>query len=67
MPWDGKTERRKDPTDHDNITRMLVITENLVTNFNTHVDKDEKNFSRLNKAFWIGLGVLGTLEFLLKH
>lgn len=64
--WDGKTERRRDPSDHDNLIRMLVITENLVKNFDTHVVEDKRNFGFLNKAVWIGFGALGMLEILMR-
>lgn len=67
MPnWDGKTERRRDPSDHDNITRMLIITEQLVKNFDAHVAKDDKNFGFLNKAVWVGFGALGMLEIFMR-
>lgn len=66
MPWDGKTERRSNPSDHDNITRMLVVTEQLVKNFDSHVEEDTKNFGFLNKAVWIGFGALGMLELFMR-
>ncbi len=38
-----------------------------IDNFNIHTDKDEKNFAGLYKWGWIGIGILSTLQFLLKH
>lgn len=56
-PWDGKTERRTDATDHDHIIRMLTIQEGMVKTFDsfntafvTHTLEDEKKFKELNKS-----------------
>lgn len=64
MGWDGKTERRKDPTDHDNITRTLVVVEQLVKNFDAHVLDDKKNFTTLFRSFWVGIGFVAALRFI---
>lgn len=64
--WDGKTERRNNPSDHDNLTRLLNIVETLVNNFDKHVIEDKKNFDFNNRIIWIGFGALGTLELVMR-
>lgn len=72
--WNGITERRANPDDHDKLTRLLVAVENHVSNFDTHVKEDKESFKDVRdqvgkhaKWIYVGLGVIGTLEFLLKH
>ncbi len=72
--WDGKTERRSNANDHDNITRMLTVMENHVKNFDAHVKEDKASFdkigdkiSNLSKFIYIGIGIVAVLQFILKH
>lgn len=66
MSWDGITERRKSPSDHDNLTRALVILETHVKNFESHIIEDKKNFAILFRAYWFTIGAIFFLEFLIK-
>lgn len=72
--WDGKTERRHNTSDHDNITRLLTILDAHVKNFDKHVTDDEENFKEVGTKLWnharfiyMGIGILAVLEFILKH
>lgn len=74
MTWDGKTERRNNAGDHDNITRMLTILDNHVKNFDKHVEEDKSLFKEMGDKLWkhatfiyIGIGIITTLEFIFKH
>lgn len=74
QPWDGKTERRNNAGDHDNITRIITILDNHVKNFDKHVEEDKVNFGDVNKKvqvhaqyIYIGIGIIAVLQFLLKH
>ena len=72
MTWDGKDERRRNVNDHDAITRLLILLEQHVKNFdnqldafNQHVADDNRNFATLNRAMWVAIGVVTTIQFLL--
>lgn len=72
-PWDGKTERRSDPTDHDNLIRVITILAEHVKNFDQHVIEDKKNFESLSNKLWsharyiyIGIGMLAVIQVILK-
>lgn len=75
MPnWDGKTERRGNPNDHDNITRLLISVESHVKNFDKHVEDDKNSFTRITSRvdkhaiyIYMALGALAILQFLVKH
>lgn len=71
--WDGKTERRSNPSDHDNLTRTIVMLEGLVSNFQEHrkdfeehTKEDNKKFDFLYRAVYIGFGAIGMLEIIMK-
>lgn len=67
MPtWDGKTERRNHPSDHDNLTRTIVLLENHIKNFDSHISEDKKNFDFLNKSVWMVFGGVAILELWVK-
>lgn len=74
MPnWDGKTERRSNASDHDNITRTLTILEIQVKNFDehrrdfkSHLEDDKKRFDFLDKSVWMIFGGMVIIEFYFK-
>ena len=72
-PWDGNTERRHNPTDHDNLIRVIAILAEHVKNFDNHILDDKNALKKLdwaNKMIYIGLGAIGTLQFVaifIKH
>lgn len=81
MPlWDGTTERRK-VSDHDTVVELCQIMKSHIDNFESHrnefskhKDEDDLNFKsardQIGKhAMWIyiGMGIIGTLQFILKH
>ena len=73
MVWDGKVERRGNPSDHDNIVRLMVSIENHVNNFDKHVVEDAKNFGSVNSKIdkqsiliYTGVGILIAVQFILK-
>lgn len=66
-PWDGRTERRRNPSDHDNLTRVMILVEGHVKNFDSHVDDDKamaKKVEFSTKIIYIALGGLGMLQLL---
>ena len=70
--WDGRTERRAHTTDHDNLTRVVVLLENHVKNFDAHVVEDKRNFQDISDKLWghakyiyIGIGIIGVVEVLM--
>lgn len=63
-PWDGQTERRAIPDDHDKLTRLLVSVETHVQNFNRHAEEDKVNFKEIRDqigkhAMWIYMAIGG--------
>lgn len=70
MPiWDGKTERRSNPSDHDSLTRAIAILENHVKNFDNHVVEDNKLRERVEKHamyIYLAIGGLGVLQFIIR-
>lgn len=79
MEWEGKDRRNTE--DHDTLVELCQIMKNHVDNFNLHredfVDhkkEDNVSFKALRDQIgkhaiyiYIGIGILGTLQFLLKH
>lgn len=72
MSWDGKTERRNNAGDHDNITRLITLLENHVKNFDSHVIEDKENFKSIGDKLWnhakyiyIGIGIVGVVEVIM--
>lgn len=70
--WDGKTERRQNTSDHDSLTRTLVMLEGLIKSFDHHVLDDNRKFDAINgkidvhaKYIYIGIGVCIVLEVIL--
>ena len=73
MAWDGE-ERRKMNTDHDTLTEIVQILKSHVENFDKHVIDDKVNFGKIDnkidnhaKYIYIGMGIIGVLEVLMKH
>ena len=73
MAWDGKVERRQNPSDHDNIVRLLVSVENHVNNFEKHTDEDVQNFAKVNGKvdkhamyIYMGIGAIAIIEIIFK-
>lgn len=71
MEWDGDIERRKTPTDHDNLIRVIAILSEHVKNFDDHVKEDKDSFQKVGDKLWgharfiyIGLGAIGVIELL---
>ena len=71
--WDGKVERRQNPSDHDNIVRLLVSVENHVNNFEKHTNEDVENFSKVNNKvdkhamyIYMAIGAIAIIEIILK-
>ena len=81
QPWDGKTERRGIAQDHDTLVQIIEILKNQVENFDRHREdfkehekEDNTNFKFLRDQIgkhamyiYIGIGILTTLQFILKH
>lgn len=77
MTWDGIKRRDDDlkkAEDHDTLIEVVQILKSHVANFDKHVEKDDTNFKDIKDqvgkhAMWIyiGLGVVGTIQFLIKH
>ena len=80
MSWDGKIERRNNPSDHDKLTQLVVLVKiqngdvrdikedikTVKTTITDHVKDDNKNFALVNWFIAIGVGIVVTLEFFLK-
>lgn len=73
MNWDGKIERRTNPTDHDTLVRAITILEHHVKNFDTHVGDDKESFKIIRAQIgkhaifiYIAIGGIGMLEFIMK-
>ena len=71
-PWDGK-ERRNGGSDHDNLTRLIVLLENHVKNFDahriefeSHIKEDRENFNKLFRVYWTGCGIFSVVVLVLK-
>lgn len=71
MGWDGSTERRSNPSDHDNLTRAINILESHVKNFDNHIIEDKENFKSIRDQvgkhamyIYMALGAIGVIEFL---
>ena len=71
--WDGKKERRNSTSDHD----VLIRIDTRLTNFlekcddkcienEKHFDKHSKRIGLLEKAYWLALGILVAVQFILK-
>lgn len=72
MTWDGK--ERRSVSDHDTLIELYQITKNHVVNFDEHKKEDNESFKIIRNQIgkhamyiYIGLGIIGTLQFLLKH
>lgn len=71
MKWNGD-ERRKIPSDHDTLIRLMAVLEIHVLNFNQHVADDKENFKVVGDKLWshakfiyMGLGAVGIIEILM--
>lgn len=62
--WNG-VERRLTSIDHDTLIEVVQILRSHVANFDKHAEKDEKQFSFLNRIVFIGIGGLGMLQIVL--
>lgn len=69
--WDGRTERRSNPSDHDNLTRVITLLGEHVKNFDTHVADDKRAFETMGNRLWnhakfiyIGIGGVAILELI---
>lgn len=66
-PWDGLEERRIEPTDHDNLIRVITILSEHVKNFDSHVVDDKaiaKKVEWSNKMLYMGLGGIAALQLI---
>ena len=72
--WDGRTERRKmNQEDHDLLIEINEGVKHLVEKLNHHIIEDEKTFATLeykvnkhDKVLWVGMGIVITLQVILK-
>lgn len=71
--WNGE-DRRKNGTDHDTLVTIVQLMKNHIDNFNKHVRDDESSFKTLKDQvnrqsvfIYTGLGIVITLQFLIKH
>lgn len=74
MTWDGQNERRRYPSDHDRLTQLLILSQTqakdiaeIKKDYKDHSEKDDKRFERINWFIAIGIGIISTLEFILKR
>lgn len=79
IPWNGR-ERRK-TIDHDTIVELTQIMRNHISNFdihredfNKHTEDDKVAYKEIKDLLgkhaifiYIGIGIITTLQFLLKH
>lgn len=72
--WDGKTERRINPTDHDKLTRLIFLAENQTTSIaeikkeqKDHNIRDDERFAKVNWFIAIGIGIMSTLQILIRR
>lgn len=73
MPWDGIKKRSSDKgleSPEVLLARIDERTENMdtkidkqVNDFDQHKREDDKNFAGLYKWIFIGVGIIGTLQF----
>lgn len=71
--WDGRTERRGNPNDHDKLTRLLVLSESqgedireFKSDFKDHVKDDNQRFTKANWFIGIGVGIVTAVEILFR-
>lgn len=79
MSWDGIKRRAQDTGEESpevilaridervkNMNEKLVVH---MVSFEEHRHEDDKNFARIYKLVWIGVGVMGCIQFLIlgKH
>lgn len=63
--WNGNVERRHNPSDHDNLIRVITLLAEHVKNFDTHVLDDKilsKKVDFHSKMIYIGIGGLGMIN-----
>lgn len=72
MVWDGIERRDKGGSDHDVLIRIDANLKNFLENFHAHVEEDKNNFDnqgkriwKLEKAYWIGVGIIIVVNILL--
>ncbi len=70
--WNGETERRNNPSDHDNLIQVITLLAEHVKNFDNHVQEDKimaKEVKFSTKIIYMGMGAIGLLQLLavLKH
>lgn len=66
--WDGETERRRTPSDHDNLIRVITLLAQHVKNFDNHVEDDKvmaKDVRFSTKMIYMGMGALGALQMVI--
>ena len=73
MTWDGKERRNVNQEDHDLLIEINEGVKHLVDKFNTHIQDDKDTFKTIkdkvanhDKVLWISMGVLITLQVILK-
>lgn len=67
-PWDGNIERRRSPTDHDSVVRLLAMFAEHIKNFDNHVLDDKSMYKKIDfhsKMIYVGMGAIGMLQFVL--
>ena len=74
MSWDGKTDRRTNGLrDHDLLNQIDTKLTILLENFDKHMVDDKATFEkhdsrigRLEKVYWVGIGVFIIVEGIIK-
>ncbi len=65
--WDGQTERRRYPNDHDSLIQCLTLLAEHVKNFDQHVEDDKvlsKKVDFSTKMIYIAMGAIGVLQLI---
>lgn len=65
--WDGETERRSFPSDHDNLIRVIAILAEHVKNFDNHVIDDKlmaKKVEFSTKMVYMAMGAIAVLQII---
>ena len=73
MTWDGTERRNVNQEDHDLLLKISSDTDHLVKSFDNHIVEDKETFktieskvNRHDKVLWVGMGIVITLQVILK-
>jgi len=75
MPWDGIKRRLQDEGKEEPEVILARVDERVknmnekvtlhMVSFEEHKKEDDKNFAGLYRLVWIGVGILGTFQFII--